>query len=150
MKVPAPLILISSDPGFMFTRPDRRSCAIAAAIELLMPMNSTPSSLTTRSLQKQHLVTERICLVLRFLMFYNPVALLVSTASVMISRGFVTNIAISLPGSRLSLVSGLVKILKQTTAANAPPSPEVGQRFKLRGISRKLSIGRSKQRLLWL
>ncbi|MBF8296997.1 MAG: peptidase BlaR1, partial [Bacteroidetes bacterium] len=64
---------------------------------------------------REPLVIGRICLALRFLMFYNPVALLVYHRINNDTEKLCDDLAVSFTGKRLALVSGLLKILKHTT-----------------------------------
>ena len=61
-----------------------------------------------------------ICLTLRFFMFYNPVALLVYHRINNDTEKFCDDLAITFTGKRLALISGLLKILRHTTAGTSP------------------------------
>ena len=68
---------------------------------------------------REILVIGRICLALRFLMFYNPVALLVYHRINHDTEKFCDDLAISFTGKRLALVSGLLKILRHITVGTS-------------------------------
>jgi Zn-dependent protease with chaperone function len=74
------------------------------------------------------LLLGRTCLVLRVLMFYNPVALLVYHRINNDTEKFCDDLAISFTGKRLALISGLLKILRNTTAEES-----AGRTADLRG-----------------
>jgi Zn-dependent protease with chaperone function len=71
----------------------------------------------------------RLFLALRFLMFYNPVALFIFRRNVNDTEKICDDIAVSFTGKHLAIASGLLKVSRNTAAASSPVTTGVRRRW---------------------
>jgi beta-lactamase regulating signal transducer with metallopeptidase domain len=71
----------------------------------------------------------RLFLALRFLMFYNPVALFIFRRNVNDTEKICDDMAVSFTGKHLAIASGLLKISRNTAAVSSPVTTGVRRRW---------------------
>ena len=64
----------------------------------------------------------QMSLILRFLMFYNPVALFIFRRIISDNEKYCDDISVHVTGKRLALASGLLRVFRQTAASIKPAS----------------------------
>ena len=129
--IPEPEVLLSGEMEPSVYTLGRRALVLSmSAIELLDAEElEAVIAHELAHFAREILIIGRIDLALRFLMFYNPVVLLVYHRINHDTEKFCDDLAISFTGKRLALVSGLLKILRHTTVAGAAISLPARRRW---------------------
>ena len=118
MSMPEPEVLLSGETAPSVYTLGRRGLVLSMSAIEILDIDELEAVIAHElaHFTKETLLIGRICLVLRFLMFYNPVALLVYHRINHDIEKVCDDLAISFTGKRLALVSGLLKILRHATA----------------------------------
>ena len=120
--LPMPAMLLSAEDTPVVYSLGRRALVLSASTINLLDSEELEAVIVH---ELAHLIRQasginRLLLALRFLMFYNPVALLIFRRIINDNEKLCDDIAVSFTGRRLALGSGLLKIFRHKTVGSSP------------------------------
>lgn len=150
-RVPEPEVLVSAEMVPSVYTLGRRALVLSLLAIRLLDAEELEAVMAHEiaHFTRRVLVISWVGLVLRCLMFYNPVALLVYHRINSDTEKLCDDLAISFSGKRLALASGLLKILRRTTVEAAAAQPAGGKRwlpFKVKSLEDQAHLAMVKER----
>lgn len=119
---PMPALFLSPEDTPVVHSLGRRGLVLSASTINLLDSEELEAVITHElaHLIRQSSGVNRLLLALRFLMFYNPVALLIFHRIINDNERLCDDMAVSLTGRRMALGSGLLKVFRHTAVGSAP------------------------------
>lgn len=120
--LPIPLVLLSTEEGPVIHTLGRRALVLSATAINMLDSEELEAVIAHElaHLSGQAYGISQASLILRFLMFYNPVALLLFRVIINDNEKNCDDIAVRAVGKRLALASALFKVFRQTAMSPAP------------------------------
>ncbi|MFH1169681.1 MAG: M56 family metallopeptidase [Chloroflexota bacterium] len=128
---PKPLVLLSPEAHPIIYTMDRRRLVLSASVINTLDTDELEAVIAHElaHFTREIYITGWICLVLRFLTFYNPVALIVFRRIINDSEKTCDDMAIATTGKRLALASGLLKVFLHSAATTQAAIPSEDDRW---------------------